>query len=314
MGIFVESWAPEYGTPLEHDPSLSSAAASIDTTVETDDWMPCSPPAGAADAIDTVWFVDGVRRVDARLTLDEPTGPVPGLCGTVAVGATHWDRTVPKARIDHVRVERLAIVGSGRSVTLPAVGRMHYESASVAGDDPAEPIRHLHDRMRRSEAELARRLASDGDLVIADGPINELRPQPVIGYIKSHRVNYLAEPETAVVAALAAGQRTPMFAMDAGPYVRYSWYLRLADIPGGHTWSGVVRCEVPAALGTGEAIRLADAAAELLPQVAPPLHVDPRAPQNLVPIGALERRLRRACGDAGLVYRAIRQAVMDGAA
>jgi hypothetical protein len=38
--------------------------------------------------------------------------------------------------------------------------------------------------------------------------------------------------------------------------------------------------------------------------------VDPRAPQNLVPIAALERELRHRMGDQRLVYRALRAAVM----
>jgi hypothetical protein len=40
-------------------------------------------------------------------------------------------------------------------------------------------------------------------------------------------------------------------------------------------------------------------------------HIDPRAPQNLVPIGALERELRHRMGDPGLVYRALRLAVSE---
>jgi hypothetical protein len=38
-------------------------------------------------------------------------------------------------------------------------------------------------------------------------------------------------------------------------------------------------------------------------------HIEPRAPQNLVPIAALERDLRHRLGDAGLVLRALRSAV-----
>jgi hypothetical protein len=45
--------------------------------------------------------------------------------------------------------------------------------------------------------------------------------------------------------------------------------------------------------------------------VASEPHIDPRAPQNLVPIGALERQLRHRMGDPGLVYRALRSAVTE---
>src|SRR5256885_3180871 len=39
-------------------------------------------------------------------------------------------------------------------------------------------------------------------------------------------------------------------------------------------------------------------------------HLDPRSPQNLVPIAALERELRHLMRDRGQVYRAIMSAVM----
>jgi hypothetical protein len=45
--------------------------------------------------------------------------------------------------------------------------------------------------------------------------------------------------------------------------------------------------------------------------VASQAHLDPRAPQNLVPIGALERELRHRMGDPGLVYRALRAVVAE---
>ena len=56
---------------------------------------------------------------------------------------------------------------------------------------------------------------------------------------------------------------------------------------------------------------IADRSAALLPVVASEPHLDPRAPQNLVPIGALERQLRHRMGDPGLVYRALRAAVSE---
>ena len=55
---------------------------------------------------------------------------------------------------------------------------------------------------------------------------------------------------------------------------------------------------------------MAGLTAALLPRTASEPHIDPRAPQNLVPVAALERELRRRMGDRGLVFRAIRSAVM----
>jgi hypothetical protein len=55
---------------------------------------------------------------------------------------------------------------------------------------------------------------------------------------------------------------------------------------------------------------LANRTAALLPRFRSEPHIDPRAPQNLVPIGALERQLRARLGDRDLIYRALRAATM----
>ena len=61
-----------------------------------------------------------------------------------------------------------------------------------------------------------------------------------------------------------------------------------------------------------EAQLLADRTAAMLPRFASEPHIDPRAPQNLVPIGALERELRRRLGDKNFVFRALREAIGAG--
>ena len=111
-----------------------------------------------------------------------------------------------------------------------------------------------------------------------------------------------------------AGERTPLFLIgQGGAYPRYSWYQRLADFADGHSWSGVVRCEVSSALTLKHAQLIANRTAAVLPVVGSEAHVDPRAPQNLVPIAALERELRRRLGDPAFVYRALRSAVAAAA-
>ena len=53
---------------------------------------------------------------------------------------------------------------------------------------------------------------------------------------------------------------------------------------------------------------VAELTARLLPPLASAPHKDPRAPQNLVPIGGLERELRHRLGDQHILYRALRSA------
>jgi hypothetical protein len=70
----------------------------------------------------------------------------------------------------------------------------------------------------------------------------------------------------------------------------------------------VVRVEASADRTVVEASRLADLSAATLPRFASVPHKDPRAPQNLFPIGGLERELRRRLGDPAFVQRALRSA------
>ena len=103
------------------------------------------------------------------------------------------------------------------------------------------------------------------------------------------------------MAPSALHQRTPLF-LATSSWSRYSWYLRL-PYGAGHPWAGVIRCEASADLDVPSARRLADGTATCLPRFASRPHKDTRAPQNLYPIGGLERHLKRLLGDAGHVLR-----------
>ena len=119
-------------------------------------------------------------------------------------------------------------------------------------------------------------------------------------------MSYLPTAEQQVVASLAPGQRTPLFAVGDRRF-RYSWYLRLPG-PATHPWWGIVRCEASGDLRRDEAVAVADRVAATLPRFASQPHNDTRAPQNLHPIAGLERELRRRLGDALILERALRRA------
>jgi len=304
--IFVEGWSPEYGAPLD-TAELAPAEGSVDDSVEGVAWAALE---GADDGADPVVFVDGVRRIDARLTIDDPVaGPVPGICGTFAVGAVRWQRAEVRSDVDEVRLERWAIIACGRPELFPAIDlQPPYETVTIAARDGDALVHALQTKMREAEGSLATELSDDA-FVLADGPLNQLGPHEVVGIVKSHRVTYLQPERNALVASLRCGQRTPLFAIK--DFGRYSWYVRLADVDGGHSWSGIVRCEASVHLPVEQVRVIADRTTALLPLVASAPHLDPRAPQNLVPIGALERQLRHRMGDVGLVYRALRGAVSE---
>ena len=128
-----------------------------------------------------------------------------------------------------------------------------------------------------------------------------------VGLVKSHYVRYLPPELDHVVSLLDTNERTPVFRVDAQPFSRYSWYVRLPG-PEGGPWAGIVRCEATGALAADAVAALADRVTASLAPFASEPHKDARAPQNLYPIAGLERALRRRLGDAKVVYRALRRA------
>ena len=106
-----------------------------------------------------------------------------------------------------------------------------------------------------------------------------------------------------MVTALRPGQRTPVFHLGT-VWGGWSWYLRLPGASGA-PWSGIVRVECSPDLTPDQAIELAELSGATLPRFASSAYKDPRAPQNLVPIAGLERRLRGMLGDARVLHRAL---------
>ncbi|HTR93362.1 MAG TPA: hypothetical protein VMI73_16650 [Trebonia sp.] len=86
MRFSVDGWDPGYGASVELDGELGESTARVETGVEVpaDRWRPVDP-AAEGPLPDALLFVDGVRRVEARVWIDgaAPAGPIP------ANGAAH---------------------------------------------------------------------------------------------------------------------------------------------------------------------------------------------------------------------------------
>ena len=324
MRISVAAWSPEYSAEIDLGPD-EVTVEQVDCSVEPGPWEPRSPGDIGALADMPLAFVDGTRRIDARLFLsDNGSAPVSGVAGSVGVGAVVCDpapggpggRTTPaseprRARVAELRVDRFLAAGEGTRASLSGSAGLTYQPLPVPGkgNNIDGLVGAVHESMRVREAQLALEMASD-HLVFCDGPFAVMRPEPVrvVAFIKSHQRRYLDEDHEQILGKLGCGERTPLFAFGE-PRPRYSWYLRLCALSeDDHAWHGLVRCEAPASLGLQGVIQLADASASLLPQFASLPHWDPRAPQNLVPVAGLEKRLRHLLGDRELVYRMIRSA------
>jgi hypothetical protein len=307
MRLRIDPWDPEYGASIEFEPDLG-APAGLALDVEVDGgWAPVS--ASASGELPCCAFIDGVRRIDARLFAEDEMTSAPALAGSWAVGCARSSRP---PTIGEVRVGRELVIGGG--LELPGIEmtvgcqRMHFEPRAVAGESSLDPIQGLQNAMREAESQLAADVITDGsvELVVSDGPLTYFATGPAVGMIKRQSRSYLDPERAKVLGELAAGERTPIFKLGEQRLERYSWYLRLAEqrvIDG--TMAGIVRLEVAMHDGLEAAVRLADLTSATLPRFAPRPGRDPRAPQNLFPISALESVLRHRLGDPALVRRAL---------
>lgn len=303
MRFAVDTWAPDYGSAMEAA-ALEPAAVepNLDVEVLAADWAPRDPPGAPAPR---VLFIDGVRRIDARVWISGDDGRTYlGVAASYAAGVVGCDG---EARLLAAKVRRgLFTPAPGAETIITRHGV--YEPRMVDGDTMEQLSAGLQQRMGELEARVADEVDELPRVLVVDGPLFGRQHVPgAVGYIKSHRVGYLPAAAQRVVTALAAGQRTPLFAVTDRRWSRYSWYARL---PGGegHPWAGVVRCESSAGLDPSAAAGLADRVTVTLPRFASAGHKDPRAPQNLYPIAGLERALARRLGDGALLYRALRAA------
>jgi hypothetical protein len=312
--IHVEDWQGAYGSPylvLSDDPGAADVRL-----VEDGDRLARHPPEVSAGRHRSIAFVDGVRRIEAALyRFDPATGRVArAVAGSHACGAVVADGDGRPA-FARERVRRLVICGGDLPFEIPpARGGWEWDTRSIHDDDPDALRAELQTRMRQDEGVLAERLGEEGHLVVVDGPLTYVRSrdQPVIGYVKTHSRALLDPSHHRELPDLRPGERTSLFTLGRD---RYSCYLRLVPTGGiSGPWAGIVRLEVPQSAGLPASIRVVREAAAILPRYAGVAHRDPRAPQNLQPVGALETRLRHLLGDAGLAYRAVREAVAGLAA
>jgi hypothetical protein len=309
--LLLDPWSSDFSASIQADAEDEApTAADIDPTVETGSWSalpPGTPPASA-------WFVDGVRRLDARLVGWRAGDLVHGLFATFAVGAVVISDG--RASFAHCGAERKLILTSGGThSTRLRVGNAEllFKNLSHSGANPADLVLALQTAMRNAEANLAETCSSD--IVFLDGPlayVNEPRG-PIVGVIKTIHRLYLDADHMALVFRLQMGQRTPIFAIREGAKDRYSWYLRIGERrPIHHGLSGIIRLEAKGAAGLNNALALANVSAAYLPRFASTPARDPRAPQNLTPVGALEEHLRNQMGNATLIQRAIERRISEG--
>jgi hypothetical protein len=303
----IDPWDPSYGVAVGEELDGRESTAAVDAYVEVPEsqWRPITPDK-TVTLPSSVLFLDGVRRIDAHLWVHGVgQQPEPGLVASLAAGLVCCDGT---AQVVDVKIDR-SLYSAVETATDLATSHAKY-IARLTKPGPNGLMAGVQRRLAELEAELSaewRERGVENDLLVVDGPVHQGVQLPrTVGYVKTHRKPYLDAQRTEIVASLSAGQRSPVFAMGT-EYRKHSWYLRLpgaADTP----WSAIVRLECSPGLPIEDVVTLADVTSTVLPTLASTPHKDPRAPQNLVPIGGLERQLRHRLGDSALLYRSLRSA------
>lgn len=307
--VRIDPWEVDYGDQTPLAPADDQPNEQVDHEIEVSDadWQAIAP-SGDVVPQQRLVFIDGVRRLEARVLARQGDQLIYGGFGSFAVGAVEVDSS--SASFGALRVFRVAVLGAGERLPDPVHVRSNliYQPESTPNAEVDGPLRHIQQSMRLAEATLARDLCSHDTLTIVDGPLSfePERRGVALGYIKRVHELYLPAKFIPLLATLPAGARTPMFGIQTtkSGFARYSWFQRLADPgPGATEMHGIVRLEVAANIGVDAARDLANAATAWLPRTAPKRARDPRSPQNLLPIGALEQKLRVALGDARLFRR-----------
>jgi hypothetical protein len=315
MRLRLDPWPGEYDSPFQLEEVDHEPFGYIDTSVETTEWKAVTPPD--APMAGPVHFVDGVRRVEARVVLDDESGRIiHGLFGSLAAGSVCVHQS--RASYSELRIKRYIVAGNGalpetQSFTI-GKANITFDPHSISDVSVASLLPALQNLMRKEEAAVAEKIESESQCVFVDGPLTfftlielpVVMESPTVGVIKRLFQAYLPLPQFSLVRELKIGQRTPLFLIADGRYDRYSWYLRVGSPRAiDHDLAGVLRLEVRVGVGVAKAIQLAELSGLCLPRLAGNSVQDPRAPQNLLPIGALEQELRHRLGDRVAIRRAI---------
>ena len=301
MKFTVETWAPEYGVAADAA-QLEDASEQVDIEVERpgEKWEPIAPSDIVAPS--SVVFIDGVRRIDARVWITDGELVHAGVCASVAAGAVLCEGNEAHV-VDAVVHRGLYSISSPEAG--PVVTRHGtYEFVPCVGEAPENLYDGIHGQMTGLETNLA--ISDDAELVVFDGPLRGRDSANGVGFVKTHHVQYLPDEQQRMLGKLGSGERSPVFLI-GGRFTRWSWYVRL---PGAiaHPLSGIIRCELPGLGQATDAADRADRVTALLPRFASEPHKEARAPQNLYPIAGLENTLRRRLGDQQVLERALRVA------
>lgn len=313
----IDPWGTDYDASVGIQREETLAQQTIDPTVEHHQWQQCTPAQPPA-LPQKIVFVDGRRRLDARFLGKEGHEIVYGAFATIAVGAVVVDCNTRQAVCLPPVIRRAIALGGNRLPPLTHIpcplgsyAQLTYDLLLTDVDNDARtPLNLVQKAMLLEEAKLAMNFVEAHDtLVIRDGPLLHQPykvPQHTLGYVKTMGKAYLNGDYAQLLWQLEVGARTPIFAISHYPQQHWSWYLRAGQTQPQPQLHGLVRLDVYGEVPLAKVKQLADLSTFLIPHYASHPCRDPRAPQNLTPVGALEKQLGRCMGDKLMIERRLR--------
>ena len=148
--LAIEGWSPEYGSPVEMEQE-EIPADQVDPGVELPEgeWRPL-PSEETAAVPERIHFIDGVRRIEARVWMSAEGDPSLGICASYAAGMVRCGR---RAEIVAAEVRRGFFGRAGVPDLVTRVGT--FAASPVAEDDIQQLINGLQERMGQLEVEVA---------------------------------------------------------------------------------------------------------------------------------------------------------------
>lgn len=324
--IRLDHWGMEYDNPINLTIEEDNNNQLIEI-MEGNQWQPYQAKIPSSYP-DNIIFIDGRRRLDGRFLGRKEDQPLYGAFGTLAVGAVKI--TNNQASFLPSIIRRVIALGGDVKPPITSIScpfgnnnKLIYDLCLTSSENnPQIPILLLQKAMLENEARLAEMLCnSDNTLIIRDGPLlygKYQTPENTLGYVKTMGKNYLDPEQTTLLWELKIGQRTPIFAIGKNNQRRLSWYLKSGDSSlsaqrlGYHGLHGIVRLDLDGEVELEKAQEIADLSTNLILKYASHPTRDPRAPQNLTPVGALERELGRRMGDRQIIERRLRSFLLTG--
>ncbi len=325
MKLCLDPWEAEYNTAHVAEEAVSEHP-NIETDVEYKNWQAVTPTSNF-DKIpyNQLLFVDGSRRIEARVLLEDKNRQVAfGALGSYGVGVVSCcPQGLSKANFLKWQIKRICTLSGGHSIddfelkqTLnKCLGELHYEVISSEERDVDAVLRKLQFEMLNAERLLTSSLVDDypNALIINDGPRPRLGFEPnVIGYLKTSHSIPIGPKKIMLIRELEQGQRSPLYLVKGQDPTQdyFEWFLRLRDPnPWLYSLAGMVRLQAAAGKEPQKRLdsvcQLANWLAIKLGNFSSKQHQDPRAPQQLLPIRALETELRRHMGSLQIIRRRI---------